>query len=152
MKKTTVRLLGAVTLSFLGVVSHAADFPRQGAPVTINLGFPPGGGMDTMTRILQEPMEEDLGATVVIDYRPGAGGNIASNHVAKAQPDGHTLLVGTAGTHGINAALYKDLPFDVENDFTPIAKFLDAPNVFIINTDAINVGNMAEFVEEIKAN
>lgn len=129
----------------------AADFPGR-ETVTINLGFPAGGGMDVMTRIIQRQVEEILGNTVIIDYRPGAGGNIASNFVAKAKPTGHTLLVGTAATHGINDALYKDLTFDVEADFTPIAKFVDAPNVLVINPSAVNADNIEDFAKEVRAN
>ena len=71
----------------------------------------------------------------MFDYKPGAGGNVASEYVSKAAPDGYTLLIGTAGTHGINAALYKKLPFDVEADFTPIAPIADVPNVLAVNPD-----------------
>ncbi len=71
----------------------------------------------------------------MFEYKPGAGGNVASEYVAKAAPDGYTLLIGTAGTHGINAALYKKLAFDVEADFTPIAPLADVPNVLAVNPD-----------------
>lgn len=146
-----LRLIAAAAFTLVGAAAQGADFPASNNPVTIFLGFPAGGGMDAMARTLQEPMAQALKANVVIDYRPGAGGNIASQLVANAKPDGHTLLVGTAGTHGINAALYKRLPFDVEDDFTPIAKFLDAPNVLVINPSAIKVRNAREFISEVKA-
>jgi hypothetical protein len=76
---------------------------------------------------------------VVIDYKAGAAGNIASEYVARAKPDGYTLVFGTAATHGSNAALYKKLPFDVENDFVPVAPVLDVSNVLTINPEVINV-------------
>jgi tripartite-type tricarboxylate transporter receptor subunit TctC len=88
---------------------------------------------------------------VVIDYKAGAAGNIASEYVARAKPDGYTLVFGTAATHGSNAALYKKLPFDVENDFVPVAPVLDVSNVLTINPEVINVRTLKEFVELVKA-
>ena len=76
------------------------------------MGFPAGSGVDVVARTLQEPLEQALGAKIVTDYRTGAGGNLASELVARARPDGHTLLLGTAATHGVNAALYRKLPFN----------------------------------------
>ena len=86
------------------------------------MGFPAGSGVDVIARLLQAPLEQGpRPAQLVFDYKVGAGGNVASEVVAKARPDGYTLLLGTSATHGVNAALYKKLPFDVEADFTPIA-------------------------------
>src|SRR4051812_25787416 len=79
-------------------------------PITILMGFPAGSGVDVVARMLQEPMEKSLGGKIVTDYRTGAGGNLASEAVARAKPDGYTLLLGTAATHGVNAALYKKIP------------------------------------------
>ena len=97
-------------------------------------------------------MEQALGAKIVMDYRTGAGGNLASETVARAKPDGYTLLLSTAATHGVNAALYKRLPFDVEADFTAIAPMVDVSNVLTINPDIIDVKSVKEFVEKVKAN
>ena len=85
------------------------------------MGFPAGSGVDVIARMLQPSLEKSLGQRLVIDYKPGAGGNVASEVVARAQPDGYTFLLGTAATHGVNAALYPKLSFDVEADFTPIS-------------------------------
>src|SRR5690606_36893002 len=85
------------------------------------------------------------GVPVIIDYRSGAGGNLASCAVARAEPDGYTLLLGTAATHGINGAIYKDLPFDVEEDFTPSARLVDVSNVLTINPKVIDVNTVEEF-------
>ena len=74
------------------------------------MGFPAGSGVDVVARMLQPSLEKSLGQRLVIDYKPGAGGNVASEAVARAKPDGYTFLLGTAATHGINAALYKKLP------------------------------------------
>ena len=116
------------------------------------MGFPAGSGVDVVARMLQVPIEQALGTHIVTDYRVGAGGNLASEAVAKARPDGYTLLLGTAATHGVNAALYKRLPFDVEADFTPIAPLVDVSNVLTINAAVIDVTTVKEFIDKVKAN
>jgi len=121
-------------------------------PVTIYMGFPAGSGVDVVGRALQNPLGKILGQPIVIDYKPGAAGNIASDFVARSHPDGYTLLFGTAATHGSNAALYKNLSFDVENDFIPVAPVLDVANALMVNTEVIPARNLAEFVALIKAN
>jgi tripartite-type tricarboxylate transporter receptor subunit TctC len=108
--------------------------------------------VDVVARTLQEPLGKVLGQPVVIDYKPGAAGNIASEFVARSRPDGYTLVFGTAATHGSNAALYKKLPFDVEADFVPVAPIIDVSNVLTINPDVMNVKTLKEFVELVKAN
>jgi len=102
--------------------------------------------------MLQEPMEKSLGGRLVMDYRTGAGGNLASEAVAKARPDGYTILLGTAATHGVNAALYRKLPFDVEADFTPIAPLVNVSNVLTVNPAVIDASTLKEFIEKVKAN
>lgn len=102
-------------------------FPSR--PITIMGGFPNGAGTDIYTRRMAEPLQRLLGQPIVVDNRSGAGGNIASDFVAKSRPDGYTLLIGTAGTHAINQSLYRTLPFDVLRDFTPIVHLGDVPNV-----------------------
>src|SRR5947199_3344523 len=121
-------------------------------PITILMGFPAGSGVDVVARLLQEPMEKSLGGRIITDYRTGAGGNVASEAVARAKPDGYTLLLGTAATHGVNAALYRNLPFDVEADFTPISPLVNVSNVLTINPQVINVHTVREFIAEVGAN
>src|SRR3954469_18059837 len=121
-------------------------------PIAILMGFPAGSGVDVVARMLQEPMEKSLGAKIVTDYRTGAGGNLASEAVARAKPDGYMLLLGTAATHGVNAALYKSLPFDVEADFTPIAPLVNVSNVLTINPQVIDVSTVREFVDTVRKN
>ena len=121
-------------------------------PITILMGFPAGSGVDVVARMLQEPMEKSLGGKIVTDYRTGAGGNLASEAVARAKPDGYMLLLGTAATHGVNAALYKSLPFDVEADFTPIAPLVNVSNVLTINPQVIDVSTVREFIDVVKKN
>ena len=127
----------------------AIDWPQH--PVNIIMPFSAGSGVDVVGRILQEPLGQLLGQPVVIDYRPGAAGNIASEYVSRAKPDGYTLVFGTAATHGSNASLYKKLPYDVEADFVPVAPVVDVSNVLTINPDVIAVNTLKEFVAEVKA-
>ena len=145
------RLLLSLVATLLALPALAQSWPGA-APITIVMGFPAGSGVDIVARLFQVPMEQALGAKIVMDYRTGAGGNLASETVARAKPDGYTLLLSTAATHGVNAALYKRLPFDVEADFTAIAPMVDVSNVLTINPDIIDVKTVKEFVEKVKAN
>ena len=134
----------------LPAVALAQSWPAH--PIVFVMGFPAGSGVDVVARMLQEPMEKSLGGKIVTDYRVGAGGNIASEAVAKAKPDGYSILFGTAATHGVNAALYKKLPFDVEADFTPIASLVNVSNVLTVNPQVIDANTVREFIEKVKAN
>ncbi|MBU3653466.1 MAG: tripartite tricarboxylate transporter substrate binding protein [Limnohabitans sp.] len=134
----------------LPVLGWSAEWPQQA--ITIVMTFPAGSGVDVVARAVQDPLSRQLGQPVVIDYKPGAAGNIASEYVARAKPDGYTLVFGTAATHGSNAALYKKLPFDVEADFVPVAPLLDVSNVLTINPSVIDVKSLKEFVETVRAN
>ncbi len=151
-KRIFTLLAISTVLGSLGFTVHAqtADWPRQ--PITLVMTFPAGSGVDVVARQIQEPLGKLLGQPIVIDYKPGAAGNIASDFVAHAKPDGYTLVFGTAATHGSNAALYKKLNFDVEADFVPVAPILDVSNVLTINPDVINVKTLKEFVDTVKAN
>ncbi|MHA7599071.1 Bug family tripartite tricarboxylate transporter substrate binding protein [Alicycliphilus sp. T452] len=140
----------AMLLTAASALAQATDWPRQ--PITLIMGFPAGSGVDVVARAVQEPLSQKLGQPVVIDYKSGAAGNIASEYVAHARPDGYTLAFGTAATHGSNAALYKNLPFDVEADFVPVGPLIDVSNVLTINPGVIDAKNLKEFVEIVKAN
>jgi len=142
--------LACMTMVGAGNVLAADQWPSR--PVTIMLGFPAGSGVDVIARLLQGPLEKEFGVPVIIDYRSGAGGNLASAAVSRAEPDGYTLLLGTAATHGINPAIYKDLPFDVEGDFEAIAPLVDVSNALTINPKVIDVNSVQEFIDEVKAN
>ena len=128
----------------------AADWPAQA--ITLVMGFPAGSGVDVVARAIQEPLSKQLGQPVIIDYKTGAAGNIASEFVSRARPDGYTLEFGTAATHGSNAALYKSLSFDVESDFVPVATIIDVSNVLTINPAVVKAKNIREFVDLVKAN
>jgi len=140
----------ATLLTVTSALAQATDWPKQ--PVTLIMGFPAGSGVDVVARAVQEPLGQKLGQPVVIDYKSGAAGNIASEYVARAKADGYTLAFGTAATHGSNAALYKNLPFDAEADFVPVAPLIDVSNVLTINPAVIDAKNLKEFVETVRAN
>jgi tripartite-type tricarboxylate transporter receptor subunit TctC len=145
--RTLTMILAA--LCFGPAAALAQAWPSQ--PVTILMGFPAGSGVDVVARLLEGPMQKSLGGKLVMDYRTGAGGNLASEAVARAKPDGYTLLLGTAATHGVNAALYKKLPFDVEADFTPIAPLVNVSNVLTVNPNVIDASTLREFIDKVKA-
>jgi tripartite-type tricarboxylate transporter receptor subunit TctC len=147
----TIALLSAALSLFVHAAPAAAEeWPTK--PVTMIMGFPAGSGVDVVARAIQEPLAKQLGQPVIIDYKSGAAGNIASEYVARAKADGYTLAFGTAATHGSNAALYKKLPFDVEEDFVAVAAVLDVSNVLTINPEVMNVTTLKEFVDLVKAN
>ncbi|MBR0653856.1 Bug family tripartite tricarboxylate transporter substrate binding protein [Plastoroseomonas arctica] len=130
-----MRMLLSMLLVLAALPLAAQEAPWPNRPITLMGGFPNGAGTDIYQRRLAEPLSRALGQPVIVDNRTGAGGNIASDYVAKARPDGYLFLFGTAGTHAINASLYRRLPFDVVRDFTPVAILGDVPNVLIASAE-----------------
>jgi tripartite-type tricarboxylate transporter receptor subunit TctC len=129
---TLVRALGALLAAGLAAASFAqapADFPRQ--PIRMVVTFPPGGSADAVVRMLVPRLNEKLGQQVVVDNRPGAGGNIGLSIVAKAPADGYTLGVGAAGALAANSSLYAQMPFDPLKDFRPVSMLAAIPFVII---------------------
>jgi len=139
----------ALAALLLPLPVQAQEWPTK--PITLYMGFPAGSGVDVVARMLQPSLEKSLGQRLIIDYKPGAGGNVASELVARAAPDGYTFLLGTAATHGVNAALYKRLSFDVEADFTPVSSLNDVSNVLMINPNVIDAGSVKDFIAKVKA-
>ncbi|NYT84324.1 Bug family tripartite tricarboxylate transporter substrate binding protein [Pollutimonas harenae] len=135
--KTSTRLLSAtLMLSALGfglAPASAATYPDQ--PVTLVVPFPPGGTSDTVGRIYANALAKELGVSVVVENKAGAGGSIGARYVASAKPDGYTLLLGTSSTNGTNPAVYKSLPYDAINGFTPITEIIRVPGVLSVNKD-----------------
>ena len=111
----------------------------------------PGDGSDVTGRLIADRVSRELGQPVVVENRPGAGGVLGSDAVAKSAPDGYTMIVGNAGSHGVNGGIYPKLPYDIVKDFVPVAMICTAPNVMVVNPD-IKVSNVAEFVAYAKAN
>ena len=131
--------------SLLTVSAHA--FPDR--PVRLVVGFAPGGS-DISARLVGQKLSELWGQPVIIDNRPGAAGNIGADVVAKAVPDGHTILL-LVNSYTINTSLYRNLPWDLLRDFAPIGRYATSPMVVVIN-DKMPVKNFAEFVAYAKAN
>ncbi len=137
---STVRFLTLAT-ALLGVMSgsllsaahaqSAAAWPTK--PVKIVVTFPPGGAPDTLARVLADKWGQALGQTFTVDNKPGAGGNIGSDFVAKSAGDGTTLLIATVGTHAINPALYANMPYNNIKDFTPVSFLAATPNLLVVN-------------------
>ena len=127
IKFTLTLLASFLTASIAG----AQAFPNK--PIRLVIPFAAGQGADVAARLIAQKLSEDIGQAIIIDNRPGAGGNIGAQAVAKATPDGYTLLVGSNGTHAANPALYATLPFDPVKDFTPIAFTGSVPMVLLAN-------------------
>jgi tripartite-type tricarboxylate transporter receptor subunit TctC len=136
---------GALTVG----VARADDYPSH--PIRIVVPFAAGGTSDLVTRILGQALGTALKVAVVVDNRPGAGGNIGSDLVAHAAPDGYTLLMGTVATHGINATLYKKMPFDPVEDFAPISLVASTPSVLEVNP-SLPVKSVQDLIDYAKAN
>jgi tripartite-type tricarboxylate transporter receptor subunit TctC len=130
------------------VPAPAQDYPNR--PVRWILGFAPGGPTDIVVRIVGQHLSEKLGQQFVIDNRPGAGGNIATQAVVNAPPDGYTILA-IAHVHAINATLYKQLPYDFIRDMTPVAGMVQMPNVLEVHP-SVPANSVAEFIAYAKAN
>jgi tripartite-type tricarboxylate transporter receptor subunit TctC len=145
MKMRTV-LLGAF-LSATALATHAQTFPTK--PIRLVVTFPAAGAPDILARLFADKAQ--LGQPVVVDNKPGAGGNIGADMVAKAPADGHTLVMGTVGTHSINGALYSKMPYDMVKDFTPVAHVASAPNLLVVNND-VPAKTVAELITYMKAN
>jgi tripartite-type tricarboxylate transporter receptor subunit TctC len=111
--------------------------------------FPSGGAPDILARLFSEKAQ--LGQPVVVDNKPGAGGNIGADFVAKSAGDGYTLVLGTVGTHSINGSLYEKMPYDMVKNFSPVSLIASAPNLLVVN-NSVPVKTVPEFVAYLKAN
>ena len=123
-------LICAASLSFAGIAAHAQGYPNK--PLRLVVPFPAGGATDSLARTIAQRLTQQLGQTVVVENKAGAGGSIGSLDVAKAQPDGYTLLMATSSTHAIGPHLNANLPYNTATDFTPIAHVANAANVLLV--------------------
>jgi tripartite-type tricarboxylate transporter receptor subunit TctC len=138
--------LGA-SLALGATLANAQDWPAR--PVKIVVTFPTGGAPDILARIFSEKTQ--LGQPVVVDNRPGAGGNIGADIVAKSQPDGHTIVMGTVGTHSINGSIFTKMPYDMVKDFEPVSLLASTPNLLVVNND-VPAKSVQELIDYGKAN
>ena len=145
-------LLGAAAAGLPSAPFAQAGWPNK--PVRIVVPFAPAGTTDILARALAPELGKAFGQVFIIDNRPGAGGNLGADMVAKSAPDGYTLLMGTVGTHAINAALYPKMPFDPVRDFTPIVLVAGVPNVLVMNpakAEALKINSVADLVRYARA-
>ena len=127
----------------------AQDWPAR--PITIVVPFGAGGSADLLARILATHMQPKFGQNVVVENRAGAGGSIGTGYVAKAAPDGYTLLLGTVSSIAVNAALYPKLSFDVDKDLQPITQLVSFPNLLIVNPK-LPINSVQELIDYVKKN
>lgn len=143
-KRTLLTAIFATAALSGGSFTWAADDGYPSKPIRLLVGYAPGGGTDIMARLIGRSLSEELGQSVVIENRPGAGQNIAATYVARAPADGYTLFLGSPA-FAINISLYKSLNYDPVKSFTPVALFGQSPNLLVV-PDSLGVNNIAEFV------
>jgi tripartite-type tricarboxylate transporter receptor subunit TctC len=127
----------------------SSAWPKQAIRIVVT--FPAGGAPDILARVLAESWQPALNVPVLVENRPGVGGNIGADLVAKSSPDGYTLLIGTVGIHAINGALYNKMPFDPIADFTPISFLASTPNVLVVNPRALPFTDLPALIAHIRA-
>ncbi|SDC81477.1 Tripartite-type tricarboxylate transporter, receptor component TctC [Paracidovorax valerianellae] len=146
-------LLAAAIISAAAAVVPAGAFAQAfpNKPITIIVPFAAGGTTDILARVIGQGLSAELGQSVVVDNRAGAGGNIGGQMAARAPADGYTLFMGTVGTHAINAALYKKMPFDPVKDFAPLTRVANVPNLLVANPNQ-PYKSVQELIAYAKAN
>jgi tripartite-type tricarboxylate transporter receptor subunit TctC len=150
IRKKSMRLFFTLTALLLSSFSSwPQTYPSK--PIRWVVPSTPGDGSDVTGRLVADKISRELGQAVVIDNKPGAGGVLGSDAVAKSPADGYTMIVGNAGSHGVNAGIYSKLPYDVVKDFVPVALICTTPNVMVVSP-LIKAKTVAEFVALAKAN
>ncbi len=148
MKRTTF-YAAATVLAAVIAPAGAQQWPQR--PVRIVVGFPPGGGIDVVARLLGVELSKTLGQQIVVDNRPGANGILAAEIVAKAAPDGHTFFIGTTGNLSVNPVLVKNLPFNMERDFTPVMQTSSVPFLIYVHPK-VPAKSLDELIAHVRAN
>src|SRR3954452_20510895 len=147
--KAAIRIAASLIALAVSGWAVAQAFPSK--PIKIVIPFVPGGPSDTVGRAIGAKFQELIGQPAVVENRPGANGSIAAEFVAKADPDGYTILVGSIGVFSINSALFKDLRYHPVRDFAPITLAVTTPNVLVTRPD-LPASSMKELVEYAKKN
>lgn len=137
----------ALSLMSLGHAAMAQTFPDQ--TITLVVPFSAGGSTDVVGRVVAQKMGEILGQQIVVENVAGAGGNLGADRVARAEPDGYTILMGTVATHALNPLILKTTPYDAEKDFSPISLLVVVPNVLVVNPE-LPVNTVAELIDLLK--
>jgi tripartite-type tricarboxylate transporter receptor subunit TctC len=152
-RRLALAAFAALTALSIAVPTATLAQPA-GRPIRLIVPYPPGGPLDVVARALAEKVKDSLGL-VVVENRPGAGGNLGADVVAKAQPDGHTIGMGAVATHAINPWLYAKIPYDPIRDFTPITLVAQVPNVLVMNADTaarLGISSVTDLVAYAKKN
>jgi tripartite-type tricarboxylate transporter receptor subunit TctC len=142
-----IRYLVAALAALLSVGAQAQAWPSK--PIRLVVPFAPGGSSSIVARAVGAEMEKNLGQPIVIDNRPGGGGNVAMQEVARAEADGHTLIIGHLGTLAVNPFMFDKLPFDTNRDFTAVSLLVKVPNIFVVHVD-VPANDLREFVALVK--
>ena len=144
----------AIALTVATALTTSAAWPQHPRTLRLVVPYPPGGPLDIAARVLANAVKETLG-NVVVENRPGAGGNLGADIVAKAAPDGNTLVMGAVATHAINPWLYSKMPYDALRDFTPLTLVAQVPNVLVMNAEAalkLKINTLADLVAYARKN
>ena len=147
MKMHIWRAVPAALLALLSLAAFGQGFPSK--PIRFVVPYPPGGPLDVMARALADKMQAGLGQPVIVDNKPGAGGNLGADFVAKSPADGYTIVMGAVATHAINPALYPKMPYDAIHDFQPVTLVASVPNVLVLspNTPAHSVKELVDYAK-----
>ena len=151
MRTALPRFLASIATAILLAASGLAlaeTYPAK--PIHFIVPYPAGGPLDTVARLLGQKVSESVREPVIVENRPGAGGNIGADQVAKSAPDGYTILMGAVATHAINPTLYAKIPYDPVRDFAPVTQVASTPNVLVVNP-SLPVANVKEFIAYAKA-
>ena len=141
--------LAALACAAFAAPAFAQTYPSK--PIHLIVPYPAGGGTDFFARLVGQKMQELIGQPVVVENKPGAATNLGADFVAKAQPDGYTILLGDVATFAANQSLYKKIPFDAEKDFTPITLTARFVSVLLVNPNKLKVNSVAELIAAAKA-
>jgi tripartite-type tricarboxylate transporter receptor subunit TctC len=138
----------AACFAATSISGFAQSYPSK--PIKFIVPYPPGGPLDTVARLTGQKLSERLGQPVIVENKPGAGGNLGADFVAKSPADGYTILMGAVATHAINPTLYKKIPYDAQKDFQPVTLLVSTPNVLVVNP-SVKASNVKEFIALAKA-
>ncbi len=136
----SVSLMAQTAVNSAELTPQTSDWPSK--PLRWIVPYPPGGPLDSMARLLAEKAKGSIGQTIIVENKPGAGGNIGADVVAKAAPDGYTLVMGAVATHAINPWLFARIPYDSVRDFAPVALVASVPNVLVLNKEFANTNSI----------
>ncbi len=143
-----MRFIVALTAGAIALAAEAQPYPSK--PIRLVVPFAPGGSSSIVARAVGAEMSKELGQQIIIDNKPGGGGNVAMLEVARADPDGYTLIIGHIGTLAVNPYMFARLPFDTNKDFVPVSLLAKIPNIFVVNAN-VPVKDLREFIALARA-